>query len=216
MIVKLDDDSTSELIGNKAKSLQLMNQKGFNIPKGFVLDKDIFIEIIKSNDLEEKIKNLIESIKEDNIKKISLGLQKEINCLVIPENIIEEISNYLNSNTKYAVRSSGIKEDLDSFSFAGQYDTFLNVKGIEEILKAIINCYKSMYSEGILSYCFDNNISFDNYTMAIIVQEMINSEKSGVAFTINPLTGEDKEFLIEIAKRTRRKLSKWKSSTRNI
>ena len=199
MIVKIDDDIFSELIGNKAKSLQLMKKNGFCVPNGFILDKNTFKEIIEYNKVQEKIQYLLKNIKSENIKQSSIELCTIIKNLIIPENISNEIANKLLSDKKYAVRSSGIKEDLDNFSFAGQYDTFLNIDKEDEVLKAILDCYKSMYSEGILSYCFDNNVDFDDYTMAVIIQEMVNSKKSGVAFTINPLTGIDKEFLIEIA-----------------
>lgn len=199
MIVQIDDNIVSDLIGNKAESLQLMKQNGFHVPNGFILDKNTFIEIIKYNELQEKIQKLLKNLTNENIKQVSKELCSLVEKIVIPEAISEEISTHFLPNTKYAVRSSGMKEDLDSFSFAGQYDTFLNIEGRSEILKAILNCYKSMYSEGILSYCLDNNVSFDNYAMSVIIQEMVNSQKSGVAFTINPLTGIDKEFLIEIA-----------------
>jgi pyruvate,water dikinase len=99
----------------------------------------------------------------------------------------------------YAVRSSGIKEDLECLSFAGQYESFLNVRGTEEVIESVIGCYKSMYAERSLSYLIDNGVDLNNFEMSVIIQEMINSEISGIAFTLNPLTGNDKEIVVEIA-----------------
>ena len=199
MIVKIDEKNDRELIGNKASSLQLMKQNGFNVPNGFILDKNVFVEIMKYNNAQEKIQKVLSNITSENSGKISIELTELVENLKIPENIEKEIKGNLLPNKKYAVRSSGIKEDLENNSFAGQYDTFLNIEEYDEILKAILNCYKSMYSIGILSYCIDNNVDFKDYAMAVIIQEMVDSEKSGIAFTINPLTGKDKEILIEVA-----------------
>lgn len=114
------------------------------------------------------------------------------------DSLVNEIDKRLKKGVKYAVRSSGLKEDLDNLSFAGQYSTFLNIGGIEEIKKAIIDCYKSMYTKGVLSYFIDNNLEVRELEMAVIVQEMVQSEKSGVAFTVNPITGIDKEMVVEV------------------
>ena len=91
------------------------------------------------------------------------------------------------------------KEDLDEYSFAGQYETFLNVQK-RSVLRKIIECYKSMFSEVILSYLFNNGIPMDSLRMSVIVQEMVPSEYSGICFTINPVTGNDRTMLIEIGK----------------
>lgn len=199
MLIDINSDKTSEKIGNKAKFLRTMKISGFNVPDGFTLDSDTFHEITGFNGKEELINKLILNLKQDNIKETSESILRLFDGFDIPNKIMEDISEEIKPGKKYAVRSSGLKEDLESFSFAGQYDTFLNIAGTENIKKAIIDCYKSMYTETILSYLVNNDISTESLEMAVIVQEMVDSEKSGIAFTVNPLTGDDKEFVIEIA-----------------
>lgn len=186
-------------IGNKAKFLIQMKSKGFNVPKGIVLDSDIYDEVIKYNDLENNIFKLLNKLNNDNIKDVSLELFNLFNSVSIPKNIMDEVYSKVNSKKLYAVRSSGTKEDLENFSFAGQYETFLNVS-VSDLEEKIISCYKSMFSEVILSYLINNNISFEGLKMSVIIQEMVNSEYSGICFTINPISGNDKEMLIEVSK----------------
>jgi pyruvate,water dikinase len=200
MVVKLDDRKIPDDIGNKAKFLMLMKKNGFNVPNGIVLSSTIFNTIINENKINDKIDKILLEFNKDNIKTISQKLIALFDSIIIPQNIIDDVKQNIKSNTMYAVRSSGLKEDMINHSFAGQYSTFLNVKGINNIKEAIINCYKSMYSDTILSYLINNEVDTKKLEMAIIIQEMVNSDISGIAFTINPLTGIDKEIVVEVAK----------------
>lgn len=198
MIFKFNEVINFERVGNKAEALIEMKKEGFNVPDGFVIDADTYMELIRHNGFEGKINNILEKMDKKNIESSSKEIINLLDTLVIPEKILDTINNLVKKNTKYAIRSSGIKEDLAEYSFAGQYDTFLNVDA-KDISKKIVDCYKSMYSEVILSYLKNNNISLENLEMCVIVQEMVDSEKSGICFTINPITGKDKEMLIEVA-----------------
>ena len=199
MISKFKDVKDLEKVGNKAKFLIEMKKNKFNVPDGFVLDVDTYTEIIKDNDINLKIENLLKKLTKENVNKISSQISNLFNDIEFSEKINNEIENNIDKNKLYAVRSSGTKEDLDEYSFAGQYETFLNVS-YEDLKNKIINCYKSMFSEVILNYLLNNNISFTDMRMTVIVQEMIQSECSGICFTINPITGNDKEMVIEVGK----------------
>jgi hypothetical protein len=96
-----------------------------------------------------------------------------------------------------AVRSSATAEDLPDLSFAGQQDTYLNVIGEEEILKAVVNCWSSLWTARAIGYRIHNHIPQDEVALAVIVQEMVQSEVSGVMFTANPLTGLRNETVID-------------------
>jgi len=189
----------SEGVGNKAKFLMEMKENGFNVPEFFILSSEIYNEIVEFNDKRKSIADSLLKLTKDNISEISKAIISFFSELAIPENIAEDIEKRIDKNKKYAVRSSGIKEDLESLSFAGQYSSFLNVCGIKGILEAVIGCYKSMFEEASLSYLVDNEVDLNNLKMAVIIQEMVNSEISGIAFTLNPLTGNDKEIVVEIA-----------------
>ena len=177
MIVKFD----------KAKSLMEMKQAKFNVPTGFVLDSDTYLEEIKSNNLDKTINKLLLELNKNNINEISAKLTKLFDKFKFTKNTSSEVLELVDNKKLYAVRSSGTKEDLENYSFAGQYKTFLNTKK-EDILANIIECYKSMFSPIVLSYIVNNDIDRTNLSISVIVEEMIPSEYSGICFTIDPIS----------------------------
>ena len=197
MIVEFDYKGTINNVGNKAKFLIEMKNNNFNVPNGFVVDSDTYSEEISNNKLEKKIDQHLSKLNKDNISEISKDINSLFDSFKFSDNTKKEIEKLLDSNKLYAIRSSGAKEDLENYSFAGQYETFLNTKA-EDVLDRIVDCYKSMFSEVILSYFVNNNIPTDYLKMSVIVQEMVASEYSGICFTVNPVTGDDKTMLIEI------------------
>lgn len=198
-IFRLGEKLNTEEAGNKAAFLSLMKYNGFNVPSGIVLGSDIFSRTISLSGNKSKVDTLLKELSKDNAKEISDKIAELYSTLSLPDEIKTEIREKIDCKKKYAVRSSGIKEDLQGFSFAGQYDTFINVSGIEDISSAIIKCYLSAYSQTVLSYLATNGISADEIGMAVIIQEMVDSDISGVAFTVNPTSGCDKEIFIEAA-----------------
>lgn len=198
-VFKLSDIASSKKAGNKAFALSEMKRSGINIPEGFVLDSDIYSEIIKEIGQNKKIEELLSSLNSDNIEEVSEKLSLISDKLIISDSVFSELKKFIDNDKKYAVRSSGIKEDLEGFSFAGQYESFINVTGYDNIKDAIKKCYSSMFSKTVLSYLLNNKINAENLKMAVIIQEMVDSEISGVAFTVNPISGNDKEIVIEAA-----------------
>ena len=197
MVVSFKNAKELNKVGNKAKFLVEMSNAKFNIPQGIIVDSDTYKEIIDDNNITKKINNLLSKLTKENTLEISNKINKLFDSITINSNILNEINLLIKNNKLYAVRSSGTKEDLDNYSFAGQYETFLNVPAYE-VPKRIIDCYKSMFSETILSYLLNNNISFNDLGMTVIIQEMVASELSGICFTLNPITGKDTEMLIEV------------------
>ena len=197
MIIKFTDDiSLDKLkIGNKAKSLIDLKKNGFNVPDGFVVDANIYFDIIKDNKIDKKINRLLEKL--DNVEKVSKEILSLFDGIKVSKEIENSILKNVNDKKLYAVRSSGTKEDMESHSFAGQYVTHLNVKK-SEIINRIIDCYKSMFSEVILNYIKNNNINVDDYGMAVVVQEMCDAKYSGICFTCDPINGTDRQMLIEV------------------
>ena len=106
----------------------------------------------------------------------------------VKEQLIIELKKIVNPESRYAVRSSASTEDGDQFSFAGQFKSFLNVQGVQSILEAIIEVWKSASSLTLLNYMKDNHIN-QTVKMGVIIQEMVNATYSGVSFSKNPLTG---------------------------
>ena len=194
MILKFDDGEVSSKNGNKANSLIVMRKAGFPVPDGFVLDSSSFVAFIKGNNLEPLLKR--------DLAKGAGGLSKEtlrkIDEASFDEETIKELDNLLDSKKKYAVRSSCTKEDLGDLSFAGQYESFLYTKK-DDVIAKIKECYKSTYNKNIVAYCSKNNISLRSLRMAVVVQEMVDPDYSGICFTVDPMRGNDKTMLIEIA-----------------
>lgn len=198
MIVHIDHGDPTEKIGSKGSSIMHLKKKGFSVPNGFILDYDFFVQTLDENKASEEISNLLNHLSSDKIRETSDSIIKLIERCVFSAENVKIIKQNIEDDKSYAIRSSGNMEDMDDFSFAGQYETFLNISGTKNIIIAILGCYKSLFSNNVLSYFSENKIDCRNLKMAVIVQEMIAVDKSGVAFTVNPLTGNDREIVIEI------------------
>jgi pyruvate,water dikinase len=199
MIVKLEKETIQEeKLGNKGKFLLQMKKQGFNVPGGFILDSDVYDEVIESNGIGEKINSALSELTAENAREISDRITGWFDGALIPEKILEEINMLAGDDVLYAVRSSGSKEDLAEYSFAGQYDTFLNVgkSGLEE---EILACYRSMFSEVLLQYVAGKNIDPASMKMSVVVQEMVDAVCSGICFTVDPVNGYDREMVIEVS-----------------
>ena len=199
MIVKLAlDEKREDKLGNKGKFLLQMKKEGFNVPGGFILDTDIYDEVIAANSISDAVNSALAKLNKDNVKQISEEINALFDKVKIPSDISSQIDKLASADCLYAVRSSGNMEDLEEYSFAGQYDTFLNVKK-EDIGKGIIDCYRSMFGEVLLQYVVNNGIDATAMKMSVVVQEMVDASLSGICFTIDPVNGFDKEMLIEVS-----------------
>ncbi len=199
MIVKLaSTEQREEKLGNKGKFLLQMKKQGFNVPGGFILDTDIYDEVAAANRIDIHVKERLQKLNADNVKSISEEIGQLFDKVTILSDITSQIDSIASDDKLYAVRSSGNMEDLEEYSFAGQYDTFLNVKK-EDIAAKVIDCYRSMFSEVLLQYVANNGIDAPAMKMSVVVQEMVDASLSGICFTIDPVNGFDKEMLIEVS-----------------
>ena len=199
MIIKLAvDEQREEKLGNKGKFLLQMKKQGFNVPGGYILDTDIYDEIIAANKIDSSVRSALEKLNTKNVKEVSDELISIFEGVKIPSDITAQIDGLASDDKLYAVRSSGKMEDLEEYSFAGQYDTFLNVKK-EDIASRVIDCYRSMFGEVLLQYVANNKIDASSMKMSVVVQEMVDASLSGICFTIDPVNGFDKEMLIEVS-----------------
>ena len=191
-----------EKIGKKAQNLLELAANGFNVPHFSVITNRYFKEIILkeiemynqeagnndeikdweavfSGNTERKIENIIRIIKNHKIK----------------EEFEKEIENALNEESYYAVRSSSIEEDSSNFSFAGQFETYLYVKK-ENMLEKIKEVWISSFSNHVMKYRKEGKINNEINVPAVIIQEMVNSEKAGVGFSVNPVNNNYDEVVI--------------------
>lgn len=189
------------IVGGKGANLGEMTSAKINVPSGFVITADAYIDFLKVNAIDSLIDNGIKKSADD--EKILLNeaehFRGKIKSGKFPEqleNIIREKYFNLGNNTRVAVRSSATAEDLPDASFAGQQETYLNVQGIESVLNGVRNCYASLWGNRAVSYRFHQGYDQTSVSIAVVIQEMIESEKSGVLFTVNPVNKKENEMQI--------------------
>ncbi|MDU6182777.1 MAG: PEP/pyruvate-binding domain-containing protein [Anaerococcus vaginalis] len=189
------------IVGGKGANLGEMTSAKINVPSGFVITADAYRDFLKVNAIDTIIKNGIKKSADD--EKILLNeaehFRGKIKSGKFPEqleNAIREKYFNLGNNTRVAVRSSATAEDLPDASFAGQQETYLNVQGIESVLNGVRNCYASLWGNRAVSYRFHQGYDQTSVSIAVVIQEMIESEKSGVLFTVNPVNKKENEMQI--------------------
>lgn len=168
----------NHVIGGKAKNLFRLSELGFTIPKFMVIPQDVFVSLVP-----EEIRNSKHA-----------GIIDFISTIHLPEIFIENISKVFPGTKYFAIRSSAIDEDGTGFSFAGQFESYLFVPK-ENIAEKIKCVWASAFSKRVLEYRNHNNLPHQ-CGLAVIIQEMIDAECSGVAFGINPVNGNVNEKLI--------------------
>ena len=195
------DDDGLEVVGGKGRSLARMAEAGFNVPGGFVITAAAYRSFVTTNGLQQKIVSLARPAVEDSrvsFEQASHAIQALFAERDLSAEVTREISQAYGSlaAAPVAVRSSANAEDLPGLSFAGQQETYLNVKGTDEVVRAVRNCWASLWTPQAISYRHQNGIDQGSVAMAVVVQIMVTSEVSGILFTANPATGERSEIII--------------------
>ncbi|HCC04344.1 MAG TPA: hypothetical protein DEP51_05790 [Clostridiales bacterium] len=196
----LKDINTHDLVGGKGLNLAKMYQNGFNIPNGFVITSDVFIDFLKQNNVRNTINDLIKNCNakiqnelDETSKKIIEILDKCKMSKLIENKIIE---NFETLNCKYvAVRSSATSEDGKENAWAGTLESFLNVDK-NDIIQSVRKCWYSIFKSRALFYRIAN-CDYSDIAVAVVVQKMVQSDISGVAFSINPTNDDNNEIVIE-------------------
>jgi pyruvate,water dikinase len=193
------------LVGGKNASLgemiQHLGTKGVLIPSGFAVTADAYRHHLRANNLEDKIRTLLAKIDKKNVDTL-MAVGHEIRSLIrtapLPVDVAEEIAAaYKVLEKRYsgqcdvAVRSSATAEDLPEASFAGQQETFLNVRGAANLLRVCPDAYASLFTNRAISYRNDNHFDHMSVALSIGVQKMVRSDKasSGVVFTLDTESG---------------------------
>ena len=195
-----EDIKEGDSVGGKGSSLAKMYQNDFNIPNGYVIMTDVFDRFLNENNVKEKIQEMINTCNIDDEKDIenkSNEIVQIISKCYISDSIKKEIiENYKKLNCEYiAVRSSATSEDGKNHAWAGQLETFLNVNE-KNIMESIKKCWSSISSSRAIFYRIKNT-DISDISVAVIVQKMLQSDVSGVAFSINPTTNNLNEIVIE-------------------
>jgi len=197
--IEVSSNTDSILIGNKGKNLQILSNNRFNIPKTYFITTNAYECFIKKNSIQKIFDGALQD-KRLNNKSKSETIVNSILSKQVPQEILTILINFKffnDSDSKWAIRSSSNLEDLPGASFAGLYDSYLNVTGLDNIITAIKKCWASLWSERALIYREEKNLNHFHAKMGIIIQQMINAEYAGVLFTKDPSSNNRKEMFLE-------------------
>lgn len=196
----LSKDDTS-VAGGKGASLGEMIMAGINVPSGFVILANAFDKFLEETDLNVEIDSILHTVNHQEIHTIEHA-SEQIKSLIlkseISKNLATEIlGSFDNLGVKYvAVRSSATAEDGYSASWAGQLDSYLNTKR-EDLLENIKKCWASLFTSRAIFYRLENNLHKQKISVAVVVQKMVDSDKSGIAFSVHPVTQDRNQLIIE-------------------
>jgi rifampicin phosphotransferase len=189
--------------GGKGANLGELIRAGLPVPPGFVLTTDAYRAFVREAGIGDQIQQLAAGL---SVGAEATGLTEQISTLFrtgsIPVDLRAEIiSAYreLGEGVAVAVRSSATAEDLPEASFAGQQDTYLNIRGVDQLLVAVRGCWASLWTARAMTYRSRQGIDPDAVALAVVVQEMVEAEAAGVMFTANPASGAQAEAVISAA-----------------
>lgn len=191
------DRNDLPVVGGKAANLGELIRIGLPVPEGFVVDAKSFREFIERTGLKDKIYPLLNSIDIEKTKEL-IAVSEKIREMIEKEEMPKEVEKEIREAYRklgevyVAVRSSATAEDLPEASFAGQQETYLNVFGEDEVVEKVKKCWSSLFTPRAIYYRVQHGFKHEDVSIAVIIQRMINSEKSGVMFTSHPVTGEKK------------------------
>jgi len=193
------------LVGGKNASLGEMirnlQEKGVSVPSGFAITAEAYKYVIEEAGIREKLSETLADLDThdmENLKTRGRKIREMIRNAPMPKELEEEIraayremEQRYGENVDVAVRSSATAEDLPTASFAGQQETYLNVKGEEELLEKVMDCFASLFTNRAISYRVDNGFDHLSVYLSVGVQKMIRSDlaSAGVMFSIDPESG---------------------------
>jgi rifampicin phosphotransferase len=195
------------LAGGKGANLGELSHAGLPVPPGFVLTTRAYDAFVESNDIGEEIVGRASAARAEDpaaFEEVAEGIRALFSGGKVPEEMAhgiraayEEMSD--DAETPVAVRSSATAEDLLGASFAGQQDTYLNVRGAEALLEAVKSSWASLWTARAMAYRARQGIDPATVSLAVVVQRMVESESAGVMFTANPANGRRNEVAISAA-----------------
>ncbi len=203
LIKKISEISKADtkIAGGKGASLGEMTQAGIPVPEGFVVLSGAFDKFLEETDLNVEIEAALDLVDVKVVHTVENASEK-IRAMILskemPADVKTEILKfYKHLNCKFvAVRSSATSEDSVSAAWAGQLDSFLNTTE-ETILENVKKCWASLFTPRAIFYRFEKKLRRDEISVAVVVQKMIDSEESGIAFSVHPVTQDENQIIIE-------------------
>jgi pyruvate,water dikinase len=190
------------IVGGKGANLGEMTRANIPVPPGFVVSVDAYFEFLKKSDIIDEIKTLLESLDIEDTRQLQ-RVSAVIKQMFMDSKIMPELANKIKAAYKQlgegpvAVRSSATAEDLPEASFAGQQSTYLNIEGPDKVVDAVLRCWASLFEPRAIYYRVQQGFDHFKVGIAVPIQRMIPSVTSGVMFTVEPVTSNTKEIVIE-------------------
>lgn len=193
--------SDAGIAGGKGASLGEMTQAGIPVPPGFVVLASTFDAFLEAHGVKAQISEILgqgDHTENEDVERASAEIQKLIYSLDIPKEIEAEIeAGFAELNAKYvAVRSSATAEDSSDASWAGELESYLNVT-VDSLLDSVRKCWASLFTPRAIFYRFEKKLHLEEVSVAVVVQKMIQSEVSGITFTVHPITKNTNQMVIE-------------------
>ncbi|HTN18029.1 MAG TPA: phosphoenolpyruvate synthase, partial [Chitinophagaceae bacterium] len=199
--LKQADSSGISTAGGKAANLaELCKIADIRIPDGFCINTTAFVQVLnrlpKIHELLDQLA-LLQLTDRKDIARLSVAIRQTIEEATIPADLAAIIAAHVDPQKTYAIRSSATAEDLPSASFAGQQDSYLNIRGKAPVLEHISKCWASLFTERAILYRIQNGFDHRKVYVAVIVQEMVFPQAAGILFTADPRTGNRKHAIID-------------------
>ena len=191
------------IAGGKGASLGEMTQAEIPVPYGFVVLSNAFERFIEETDLNVEIDSILHKVKHDDINTVE-NASEQIKALILSAEMSEDIADeivksFKRLGAKYvAVRSSATSEDSASAAWAGQLESYLNTTE-KNLLENVKKCWASLFTPRAIFYRFEKNLHTSKISVAVVIQKMIESDVSGIAFSVHPVTQDKNQLIIESA-----------------
>lgn len=185
-------------IGGKGRGLYALEAVA-KVPQWIAVPSRVFAAALKSSDRSSGIEELVDSLSEDNAAEVSKKIQQMILSMKMADELKEELQEIYRekfSSSFVSVRSSAVDEDGRQHSFAGIHESYLYVQGIESVIEHIQKVWASGYEERALIYRLQNKLTLHPVPMAVIVQRMVDANRSGVVFTVDPISQNPQKMLV--------------------
>jgi phosphohistidine swiveling domain-containing protein len=205
LVITLDDPAaTLELAGGKGASLARLAAAGLPVPPGFHITTSTYRRFVSAHGLQEPILAAIAAAgdRQAAIEAAARQIAELFASHALPDDVVAQVRaayKQLGDDLPVAVRSSATAEDLPDLSFAGQQESFLNIRGEAELLDAVKRCWASLWTARAIAYRARHEIANDEVALAVVVQELVPAEAAGILFSANPLTGARDQILINAA-----------------
>ncbi len=191
------DKDDVDSVGGKGASLGEMANNDFPVPGGFIVTAQTYRRLLQDTGIEDDLEEALDVDVEDSeqLKQAHNRAVELVKNAGMPDDMRDEITaayEELGDDVFVAVRSSATAEDLPDASFAGQQDTYLNVSGADDLVERVKDCWASLFTERAIYYRVEKGFSHEDVNIAVVVQRMIDADKSGVAFSSDPSTGEER------------------------